>query len=83
MTMRLSGRDEHHVMKAITGEPDMAMGKEPTGANGDCGVDRVNSVAEGGDEAIEPISQSADARLLARGNSFDGRLDRERATSGH
>jgi hypothetical protein len=56
MTMRLSGRDEHHVMKAITGEPGMAMGKEPTRANGDCGVDKVNSVAEGRDEAIEPVS---------------------------
>ena len=33
-------------MKAITGEPDMAMGKEPTGANGDCGVDGVNSVGD-------------------------------------
>jgi hypothetical protein len=53
----------------------MAMGKEPARANGDCGVDRVNSVAEGRDEAIEPISQSADARRLARGNSFDGRLN--------
>ena len=73
--MRLSGRDEHHVMKAMAGKPGMAMGKEPTRANGDCDVDRVNSIAEGGEEAIEPIPQSADARLLARGNSSDGRLD--------
>ena len=73
--MRLSGRDEHHVMKAITGEPGVAMGKEPTRANGDCGVDKVNSVAEGRGKTIEPISQSADTRLLARRNSFDGRLD--------
>ena len=73
--MRLSRRDEHHVMKAITGQPGMAMGKEPTRANGDCGVDWVNSVAESGDQAIEPVSQSADARLLARGNSSDGRLN--------
>jgi hypothetical protein len=35
----------------------------------------VNSVAEGGDEAIEPVSQNADARRLTRGNSSDGRLD--------
>ena len=62
-------------MKAMAGKPGMAMGKEPTGANGDCGVDGVNSIAEGGDEAIEPVSQSADARLLARRNSFDGGLD--------
>ena len=26
MTMPVSGRDEHHVMKAITGEPGVAMG---------------------------------------------------------
>ena len=70
--MHLSGRDEHHVMKAITGQPGMAMGKKPTRANGDCGVERVNSVAKGGDQAVKPISQSADARLLARGNSSDG-----------
>ena len=73
--MDLRRRSKNRVMKAITGEPDMAMGKEPSCANGDCGVDKVNSVAEGRDEAIEPISQSADARLLARRNSFDGGLD--------
>jgi hypothetical protein len=75
MTMHLSRRDEHHVMKAITRVPGTAMGKELTCANGDCGVDKVNSIAEGGEEAIEPILQSADARLLARRNSPDGRLD--------
>ena len=73
--MRLSGRDEHRVMKAMAGKPGMAMGKEPARANGDCGVDKVNSVTEGGDEAIEPVSQSADARLLARGNSSDDYLN--------
>lgn len=73
--MRLSGRGKHRVMKAMAGKPDMAMGKEPARANGDCDVDRVNSAAEGGDEAIEPVSQSAEARLLARWNSSDGRLD--------
>jgi hypothetical protein len=46
MTMRLSGRDEHHVMKAITGEPGIAMGEELTRPNGDFGVDKVNSVTE-------------------------------------
>ena len=66
--MRLSRRDKHHIMKAVAGEPGMAMGKELTRPNGDCRVDKVNSVAEGRDEHIEPISQSADARLLARRN---------------
>ena len=33
--MRLSRRDKHHIMKAIAGEPGMAMGKEPARANGD------------------------------------------------
>ena len=32
MTMRLSSRDEHRVMKAMAGKPDMAMGKEPARA---------------------------------------------------
>jgi hypothetical protein len=53
----LRRRSKNRVMKAIAGEPDMAMGKGPARANGDCGVDRVNSVAESRDEAIEPISQ--------------------------
>jgi hypothetical protein len=53
--MRLSGRGKHCVMKAIAGKPGMAMGKEPARANGDCGVDRMNSIAEGGKEAIEPV----------------------------
>jgi poly(3-hydroxybutyrate) depolymerase len=48
MAVQLSGPEEHRVMKAMAGKPGMAMGKEPTGANGDCGVDRVNSIAEGG-----------------------------------
>jgi hypothetical protein len=75
MTMHLSCRDKHHVMKAITGVPGMAMGKKLTRPNGDCGVDKVNSVTERRDEPVEPISQSADMRLLARRNSSDGRLD--------
>jgi hypothetical protein len=75
MTMHLSGRCEHHIMKTITGEPGMAMRKELTRSNCDCGVDKVNSVAERGDKAVEPIAQSACPRLLAGGNSFDGCLD--------
>jgi hypothetical protein len=53
----------------------MAKGKEHARANGDRNVERVNSVAKGGDEAVNPISQSADARLQARGNSSDGCLN--------
>lgn len=69
MTMRLSGRHEHRVMKAMAGKPNMTMRKEPASANGDRNVERVNSVAKGGDEAVQPTPQSADARLLVRGNS--------------
>jgi hypothetical protein len=64
MAMHLSGRDKHRVMEAVSGKPNMAMGKEPARANGDCSVDKVNSVTEGRDEPIEPISQSGDARRL-------------------
>lgn len=63
MTMGLRRRDKHHVMKAITGVPGTAMRQELARANGDCGVDKVNSVTERRDEAVEPISQSADMRL--------------------
>ena len=52
MAVHLSGPDEHRVMKAMAGKPGIAMGKEPARANGDCGVDRVNSVAEGGKDFI-------------------------------
>ena len=41
MAGHLSGRDEHLVMKTMTGRPGMAMGKEPARANGNCGVNRV------------------------------------------
>jgi hypothetical protein len=75
MAIHLSGRDKHRVMEAVAGKSGIAMVKELARANGDRNVERVNSVAEGGDEAIEPVSQSADARLLARGNSSDGRLN--------
>ena len=33
--MRLSGRDEHRVMKAMAGKPHMAMRKEPARAKRD------------------------------------------------
>jgi hypothetical protein len=75
MTMRLSGRDKLRVMKAMAGKPDMAMRKEPACAKRDGGIDKVNSVAEDGEEAVEPVSQSVGALVLARGNSSDGRLD--------
>jgi hypothetical protein len=75
MAIQLSGRDEHRVMEAVSGKSGMAKGKELARANGNCGVDRVYSVAEGEDEAVEPISQSVDTRLLARGNSSDCRLN--------
>jgi hypothetical protein len=75
MAIHLSGRDEHRVMEAVGGKPGMAMGKEPARANGDRSVDGVNSVAKGGEEATEPIPQSADPRLLARGNSSDSRFN--------
>ena len=55
MAVHLSGPDEQRVMKAMAGKSGMAMGKEPARANGDRGVDWVNSVAEGGEEAIEPV----------------------------
>ena len=74
MAVRLGSRDEHRVMEAMADVSLVTKGQQPARANGDCGVDKVNSVAEGRDEPIEPILQSADARLLARWNSLDGRL---------
>jgi hypothetical protein len=75
MAVSLRSRDEHRVMEAMADMSLVTKGQQPARANGDCGVGRVNSIAEGGEEAIEPILQSADARLLASGNSPDGGLD--------
>jgi hypothetical protein len=74
MAVRLGSRDEHRVMEAMADMSLVTKGQQPARANGDCGVGGMNSIAEGGEEAIEPSLQSADARLLASGNSPDGRL---------
>jgi hypothetical protein len=55
MAVRLSGRDEHRVMEAVSGKAGMAKGKEPARPNGDLNVERVNSVAKGGEEAVKPV----------------------------
>ena len=73
--MDLRSRSKNRVVEAMADMSLVTKGQQPARVNGDCGVGRVNSIAEGGEEAIEPILQSAGARLLARGNSSDGRLD--------
>jgi hypothetical protein len=67
--MDLRRRSKNRVRKAIAGKPDMAMGKELARANGDYGVDRVNSVAEGGDEAAKSREPRAARNRWSKGSS--------------
>jgi hypothetical protein len=55
MAIHLSGRDERCVMEAVSGKSGVAKGKEPARANCDGSIDRVNSVARGGEEAVKPV----------------------------
>ena len=52
MTIRPSRRNEHWVMETMAGKPFVAEGQQPARANGDRGVDGVNSVAESGEKAV-------------------------------
>lgn len=54
MAIRLGSRDEHRVMKAMADMSLVTKGQLLARANGDCDVDGMNSVAEGGAEAVEP-----------------------------
>ena len=75
MTMHLSRRDEHGVVEAMADMSLVTKGQQPARVNGDCGVGRVNSIAEGGEKAVEPAPESIDASQLARRNSSDGHFD--------
>ena len=75
MAVRLGSRDEHRVMEAMADVSLVTKGQQPARANGDCGVGRVNSIAEGGEKAVEPVPKSVDARQLARWNSSNGHFD--------
>jgi hypothetical protein len=75
MAVRLGSRDEHRVMKAMADMSLVTKGQQPARAHGDCGVGGVNSIAEGGEKAVEPVPESVDARRLARRNSSDGHFD--------
>jgi hypothetical protein len=75
MAVRLGSRDEHRVMETMADMSLVAKGQQPARANGDCGVGGVNSIAEGGEKAVQPVLESLDARQLAPRNSFDCRFD--------
>ena len=75
MAIHLSSRDKYRVMETMAGISLVARRQQLARANGDCGVDGVNSIAEDRDEPIQPVPQSAVAFSLACWNSSDGGLD--------
>ena len=69
------GRDKNCVVEAMASMTDLAIGQEPARSNGYVEVDRVDSVAEGLNQAIEPRVQRISARRMAAANSLDGGFD--------
>src|SRR5271166_3009177 len=75
MSMDLRGRDKNCVVKAMASMTDLAIGEESARSNGYVEVDRMDSVAEGLNQAIEPRVQRISARCVASANSLDGGFD--------
>ena len=73
--MDLGGRGEQRVVKAMAGKTGLAIGQKPACANGDVDVDRMDSVAEGRDETIEPVVQGVGAFGLSGAGSLNCGLE--------
>ncbi len=70
--MDLRGRGEQRVVETMAGKTGLAMRQEPARAKGDVDVDRMDSIAEGRDETVEPLVQGAGAFGLADAGSLNG-----------
>ena len=68
-------RSKNRVVEAMAHLTDLAIGQEPARLNGDAGVDRVDSVAEGLNQALEPLVHRVSALRVAGANSLDGGFD--------
>ena len=56
MAMDLSRRDEQGVMEAMARVAVCEAWEDPAGADGDCGVDRVDSIGEARAGLVEPVA---------------------------
>jgi hypothetical protein len=65
MAVDLRRRREHGIMEAMSEKSTCAMPKEGAGSEGDVNVHRVNSVAKGRGEIIQPFAQRAGSFRLA------------------
>ena len=63
--MDLSGRDQQRVVKPMARGTDVAVRQQRAGAKGDFGFDRMNSIAEAGNETVQPGAQRRAALGLA------------------
>ena len=66
--MDLRRRSENHVVEAIAGEALLAIGHEAARPNCDVDVDRMDFVAEGCNEPVEPRLQRFSAFRFAAAN---------------
>jgi hypothetical protein len=71
VAMDLRRRSENHVVEAIAGEALLAIGQEAASPNCDVDVDRMDSVAEGCNESVEPRLQRFSAFRFAAANFVD------------
>jgi hypothetical protein len=75
VAMDLRRRSQNRVVEAIADEALLAIGQESARPNCGLDVDRMDSVAEGCNESVEPRLQRFSAFRIAATNSFDGGLE--------
>ena len=74
--MDLRRRSKNRVVEAMARIVALLpIGQEPARPNCDVDVDRVDSVAEGCNESVEPLMQRVSPFRIAMANSFDGGFD--------
>ena len=73
--MDLRRRNKQHVMETMEGKTSAPRAHEFACAHGDFHVYRMDDMAEGRDETVEPLIPSVGAYCPASGYSSDCRLD--------
>jgi hypothetical protein len=69
--MDLRRRSKNRVVEAMARAPALAIGQEPARPNCDVDVDRMDSVAEGRNESVEPCLQRFSPFRMTAANLFD------------
>ena len=68
--MDLRRRSKNRVVEAMARTPALAIGQEPARPNCDVDVDRMDSVAEGRNESVEPHAPAALQRVSSDGREL-------------